>query len=684
MKRIFAFILFLSPIIALSSIADDTWTVAGSNTTLLGSEWNPADGNNDMPYIGHKNDNGTPRYYHILSIYSTTAQSVDFKVCKNHGWGEAYPSSNAWASFTGNGYATIIFETIGKNITTRTESSYNVAGSTGGDSGETDDLFGSAWDPSLQENQMTRVSNTEYTLTKSNIRLQAGTIEYKVCANGSWDGLSYSDTDNLDANATLTINNESYYDVTFTFNPITKRASVTATEVFNSAVVNNVDGLDDIIDATMTQSGTTFTYTKQGIVLPKGTYWYNIGVNGISDRTFPESGNASLSIPARAKYNITFTFDTATKAVNATYEVAEDFNNTVETYFVNKKNWENVYCYVWLNDKCFTAPWPGDQCVKTDMTETVDGVEYEVWKWTYNVESIEDVPDGIIFNDGIAAQDVTDENRNQHQTQDQYFVNKGMFIYYDYNNEDYQVKNNNVYKVTIPDAGSNKNHDFDFYLQSDVIAATLSYDRTFTVGQVSTVCLPFALTAAEVTAAGSFYQLKSFDNGENSAKVTFEPVTTTIAYRPYLFVAKTATPFIALSDKTIKESTGLLHKHTVDGVSFVGVLERTTVISNSQNSYYGFSGGKYKKAGTTTGASFNPFRAYLEVSTAASGAKDFFDVDYENITGIKTMHNEECIMQNDSAVYDLQGRKVNENANAQLSTLKPGVYIINGKKILLK
>ena len=669
MKRIFAFILLLLSPFALFQAIATTYTVAGDGNHMPQS-WNPRDTSCDRTE--------TEGVYVLVrenvTLYKGT--TYEYKICEDHSWTTSYGSygdsssnaSNATFTVSANGTYTVIY-VFDKNNSDRSKRvnaypimSMEVAGAA--------EIFGgTAW----QTHAMTPTSNKLfYTYTVQNIELSSTALKYKFLKDGDWDILNPSDR-------SLTATNHSFYDVEFKYDVREGTASASLTEVFNSAVVNNVYGLDDIIDATMTQSGTTFTYTKQGIVLPKGTYWYNIGVNGISDRTFPESGNASLSIPARAKYNITFTFDTATKAVNATYEVAEDFNNTVETYFVNKKNWENVYCYVWLNDKCFTAPWPGDQCVKTDMTETVDGVEYEVWKWTYNVESIEDVPDGIIFNDGIAAQDVTDENRNQHQTQDQYFVNKGMFIYYDYNNEDYQVKNNNVYKVTIPDAGSNKNHDFDFYLQSDVIAATLSYDRTFTVGQVSTVCLPFALTAAEVTAAGSFYQLKSFE--DDNAKVTFEPVTTTIAYRPYLFVAKIATPFISLSDKTIKESTGLLHKHTVDGVSFVGVLERTTVISNSQNSYYGFSGGKYKKAGTTTGASFNPFRAYLEASTATSGAKDFFDVDYENITGIKTMHNDPS---GNSWYYDLQGRKVNENANAQLSTLKPGVYIINGKKILIK
>ena len=150
---------------------------------------------------------------------------------------------------------------------------------------------------------------------------------------------------------------------------------------------------------------------------------------------------------------------------------------------------------------------------------------------------------------------------------------------------------------------------------------------------------------------------------------------------------------MALSNKTIKASTDFTNKHTVGEVSFVGVLERTNVISDNNTTYYGFSGGKYMKAGTSTGANFNPFRAYLEVPTTTAGSKEIFNVEYEDITGISECDKLEDI--NDkfpSAVYDLQGRKIIDKSlptslkerrtNSQL--LKPGVYIVNGKKYVIK
>lgn len=47
-------------------------------------------------------------------------------------------------------------------------------------------------------------------------------------------------------------------------------------------------------------------------------------------------------------------------------------------------------------------------------------------------------------------------------------------------------------------------------------------------------------------------------------------------------------------------------------------------------------------------------------------------------TGINAMHNEECTMHNDKAVYDLRGRRVTEKR------LKSGVYVVGGRKFVVK
>ena len=55
------------------------------------------------------------------------------------------------------------------------------------------------------------------------------------------------------------------------------------------------------------------------------------------------------------------------------------------------------------------------------------------------------------------------------------------------------------------------------------------------------------------------------------------------------------------------------------------------------------------------------------------------DYSREDPTGLNEIDNEELQMTNDGAVYDLSGRRVNMDLN---SSLKKGIYIVNGKKLL--
>ena len=66
------------------------------------------------------------------------------------------------------------------------------------------------------------------------------------------------------------------------------------------------------------------------------------------------------------------------------------------------------------------------------------------------------------------------------------------------------------------------------------------------------------------------------------------------------------------------------------------------------------------------------FRAYFKVKGAAQGAKAMVMMD-NSLTGVKTILNEN--LQNEQ-VYDLQGRKVTRPAK--------GLYIMNGKKVIIK
>jgi serpin B len=76
-------------------------------------------------------------------------------------------------------------------------------------------------------------------------------------------------------------------------------------------------------------------------------------------------------------------------------------------------------------------------------------------------------------------------------------------------------------------------------------------------------------------------------------------------------------------------------------------------------------------------------RPFLYVISERSTGSIFFIGQYmgDTTTGVHAMTNDKKVRSNDKAVYDLQGRRV---AAGDSSTLKKGIYIIGGKKKVVK
>ena len=67
--------------------AADTYTVAGNNSAMFGTAWDPTNTANDMT----KNGDGT---YSITYTNVYLTEDVQYKVVKDHSWSEAYPNDN--------------------------------------------------------------------------------------------------------------------------------------------------------------------------------------------------------------------------------------------------------------------------------------------------------------------------------------------------------------------------------------------------------------------------------------------------------------------------------------------------------------------------------------------------------------------------------------------------------------
>ncbi len=197
----------------------------------------------------------------------------------------------------------------------------------------------------------------------------------------------------------------------------------------------------------------------------------------------------------------------------------------------------------------------------------------------------------------------------------------------------------------------------------EVANNTVSYDRTFTVGQTATICLPFALTADEVTAAGAFYEF----TGVNGSTLNFTKVSTTEAYTPYVFIPAVATPFANLTGKTIVSSVSKDCKVPNGSYTFQGTLVHKSVEAGD----YGYSGGQFKKAGSSV--TINAFRAYfVDESGNLGNSLDINLVDNE--TGVEEIAGQQAANFTGGVAYNMAGMRVGKDYK--------GIVIVNGKKIM--
>ena len=194
-------------------------------------------------------------------------------------------------------------------------------------------------------------------------------------------------------------------------------------------------------------------------------------------------------------------------------------------------------------------------------------------------------------------------------------------------------------------------------------AVNLTYTKA--AGKWGTLCLPYATTTDELTELYGV-TVKAYEFSNYSADViSFSTVTSLAAGKPYLIYSEDAmSGEVTFTNKTITNDTPV----DVDdnGVTFRGTFAPITAGSMTGN--YGVTpDGEIRKAGS--GASLNGFRAYF--TDVPASARIFIDGEATGIGRITA--DGELQME---GVYNLNGQKV-QNA-------KKGLYIVNGKKVVIK
>lgn len=175
----------------------------------------------------------------------------------------------------------------------------------------------------------------------------------------------------------------------------------------------------------------------------------------------------------------------------------------------------------------------------------------------------------------------------------------------------------------------------------------------------------------------SLYPLDFSDTGTNDNNFKAYVVTgidgNNITLQKLTTEVKGGVPFIIVG-----EGSSQVEIPTADNCSYVPSNELVgtqapTYVTGTTAGYtnYGMSGGKFKKINTGI---VPANRAYLPIADAEAREFNLVFLDDE-VTGIRTIDNGRLTMDK-NAVYDLSGRRVQNP--------KHGLYIVNGKKVIIK
>ena len=220
------------------------------------------------------------------------------------------------------------------------------------------------------------------------------------------------------------------------------------------------------------------------------------------------------------------------------------------------------------------------------------------------------------------------------------------------------------------------NDAVDFEIPSDFTAVKASLSRNFTsdLGKNCTVCVPFALDDTEAAELGTFYTLSAHSGNT----ITMESVDATEANKAYMFKPSKETFSAEMVD--VKKADPV--RTTVSSLSFLGTYQKIPALNSTADFVYycfmqtGEQAGKFVKI--TDAVTVNPFRAYMELPASESLAR-VLDLNFGEggATGIGSLTpNPSPIGEGNVGFYDLQGRRV--------LYPKKGLYILNGKKVIIK
>lgn len=224
--------------------------------------------------------------------------------------------------------------------------------------------------------------------------------------------------------------------------------------------------------------------------------------------------------------------------------------------------------------------------------------------------------------------------------------------------------------------------DTKTYNEVPALVANVTLDRKLG-DKWNTIVLPFALTEAQVTEMfGEGAKVAAYKGSTvNGDQVTlnFEEQTSMEAQTPYMIKPGTNASY-KVNGVILEPASGLkkVEDANHNGIDFVG--NYTTGQTLQQNSFFISNNVFYRASGQET---MKAYRATFQVPSTLSAAKSMNTVfvgEGGSVTAIDDVH---VSPQGSFDVYHINGMLVKKNA-IDLNGLDKGIYIINGKKYVVK
>ena len=252
-----------------------------------------------------------------------------------------------------------------------------------------------------------------------------------------------------------------------------------------------------------------------------------------------------------------------------------------------------------------------------------------------------------------------------------------------FTNADQARATNIIVTVEVPKA---KSYTLDETKTDNVIEtyenANVTLQRTLEASHWNSFCVPFALDKDQVTQYfGEGTQLRTYEGRCENNIVYFATVDNIEAGKPYI----------------MKPGNAVVKNPTFEGVSMVatdldtngnpqavgdastvqmkGIYNHVTLVQDKTNIYIG-AGNKFYYPADAEACHMNGLRAYFIVPEGTDIKKLRANLDGATTSLGEIFDTEES----NTPVYNLQGQCVGNS----LSTLKSGIYVQNGKKVVVK